>query len=407
VDDIIMPGAFTKTIGERVAAGRVKYIDQHNYNSTRNLWGKILEAREDPLSAVKGQALDVAKEEGATHLLWSKFHVVRVQDAQDALIKIDDGTLDGLSIGYKTTRVEYQSDDEDDDDPLWAWFMGEGTRKLMEVAWWETSSVIWGANIAALTIDGTVKEMRVVAKKLLVKGASVSDAAVKEALEALGPMLQQLRVHPDEFRSAPNAARAVEFVKRFEGVLFKMEAGKFGDSSARDKLSSAFDEFKRRHRDVEKARNMFVAAATAVANGKEVPQDALPPAGVEEEGTNNGGTSESGTDAAPSTTSDASTTTGDNAAGTQDTPPPPAPPEEGTGTDAGAGDAAGEGTGGEGGEGTTDHPEGDDGSSSDGADGGSGSDQPNDAASDADEDEDVLALELASLELMQLELTTT
>lgn len=384
VGDIIVNGAFDKSIKERVKAGRVKWIDQHNYRSTNELWGTVADAREMPVGETQNE---VAKEEGCTDLLWSRFKGSSVQPARDALIKISEGILDGLSIGFKAIRVEYTAEDESDqDDPLWAWLMGRGKRKLLEIAWWETSSVIWGANQAALVVDNSVKELRRVADMVLKQQLPVDRAQLRDTMETLGRLLREADAKQDSFGAVPNGTMLDEMVHRFPQALCKMQTA--GPSEDADKLVMVFDGFKQRYKDIKAAGAAFVSLARSVVEGKEVPddlpaEDAPAPAATD--------TSASGAEAAPAAGAGEPALTGE-------------PAEQGAGAAAASeGDtgepAAASGTTEEHATGTaetTDH------AADSGA--GDGSSQADDPSASAAEDAEILSLQLASLELMELEL---
>lgn len=116
--DMIMPGAFSKTITERgpgSAKPRIKHLWQHNS------WDPIgipIELREDD----KG--------------LYFVSQFGKDQFSQDKLQQHIDGIITELSIGYNTIKSE---DIADQDGKV-------EYRKLTELKLWEYSSVTWGAN---------------------------------------------------------------------------------------------------------------------------------------------------------------------------------------------------------------------------------------------------------------------
>jgi HK97 family phage prohead protease len=112
--DTVLPGAFKKTLRERLKNGSIKLLDQHRTSTTDALIGVIEEAHED--------------EKG----LWFKARFSCTALAQNARIKIKEGILDALSIGYRTIKGE--PDKETDG------------YKIKEVKLYEISLVIWGAN---------------------------------------------------------------------------------------------------------------------------------------------------------------------------------------------------------------------------------------------------------------------
>jgi len=110
--DIMMPGAFTKTLLER--ADRVKVLWQHDP------WtpiGKPIEMREDKAG------------------LYTKSKISQTQAGRDALTLLRDGVVNELSIGYRTIKENRRED---------------GTRELLEVKLYEYSLVTWAANDLAV-----------------------------------------------------------------------------------------------------------------------------------------------------------------------------------------------------------------------------------------------------------------
>lgn len=86
--DVVVPGAFAKTLAARPAA-RIKMLRDHD---PRQLVGQWLDAKEDSRGLfVKGKLLlDVAA-------------------AKEAYLLLKAGALDGLSIGYRTLRDRWDS----------------------------------------------------------------------------------------------------------------------------------------------------------------------------------------------------------------------------------------------------------------------------------------------------------
>ena len=118
--DIVMPGAFKRTLKER---GLPKMLWQHSSREPLGIW---TEARED--------------EKG----LWLEGQLaMKTQRGQDAYELLKMGALDGLSIGFSTKVAEY--DDK------------KHIRKLLDVELFEVSPVTFPANEEAL-----VEEVRAV-----------------------------------------------------------------------------------------------------------------------------------------------------------------------------------------------------------------------------------------------------
>lgn len=122
-DDQIHKGAFTKTINERVPAGRVKFLDSHRWSCGTTL-GTIVEAEE----TAKG--------------LRFRAKLSAAPSVQDTRIKMIEGHIQYTSIGFDPIRAEWEIID-----------VGNGTKKyvrhLREVKLWEISPVPIPANEGA------------------------------------------------------------------------------------------------------------------------------------------------------------------------------------------------------------------------------------------------------------------
>ena len=105
--DIVMPGAYAKSLQKLVAEGRpVRMLWQHDPAQPIGVWDTVHE--DDRGLYVKGRLLeDVAR-------------------AREAAALIAAGAIDGLSIGYRTVRAS-----KDD----------KGRRLLQELELWEVSLV--------------------------------------------------------------------------------------------------------------------------------------------------------------------------------------------------------------------------------------------------------------------------
>lgn len=243
-DDIIRPGAFDKTIKERVPAGKVKWLDQHATDSTNRLWGRIIEAREVPVPS-----RDREKHADATHLIWTKFLATKHDpSAQIALGKINEGILDGLSIGFFALNVEFEVDEEADQemqsDPFWAWLLGLGTRYINELSWWETSSVIWGANAAALVIPGTVKSLTSFAEQIRA-GRDMSERDMRQAMFMLGRVFKSARQAEGDLLHVVSFDELGFAIRELDGAITTMQRKNAGGDN-REKFRMLHDRFKSR-----------------------------------------------------------------------------------------------------------------------------------------------------------------
>jgi HK97 family phage prohead protease len=139
VDDIIHPGAFSKTLQER--GDQIRVLWSHDGSEPI---GKPVEMRED--------------EKG----LYVKAMISDTRRGRDALALLKDGAVDGLSIGYDPIEVDYSAKDED----------GE-IRNLRELRLWEFSIVAFPANEAARVL--AMKEAELKLAKAKEKAISLTD----------------------------------------------------------------------------------------------------------------------------------------------------------------------------------------------------------------------------------------
>ena len=169
-NDMIMPGAFTKTIQERgpeSSKPRIKHLWQHNS------W--------DPIGIPV-----VLKEDDKGLYFETKFG--NDQFSKDKLQQHIDKIITELSIGYNTIKQENVTDGNDN-------FQ---YRKLTEVKLWEYSSVTWGAN--SLT------------EVLSAKGESIEILAnLNNRIESLGKALK-------------NGKYSDETCEQFEAELSKIQS---------------------------------------------------------------------------------------------------------------------------------------------------------------------------------------
>lgn len=106
--DRVVPGAFARTLDERLSQGLIKVMIDHS----RPI-GVPVEMRED--------------ERG----LWTQNKVVPTQQGADFLLAIDLGIYSHMSIGFTTVKSAVASD---------------GSRLIEDVDLYEVSAVLWPAN---------------------------------------------------------------------------------------------------------------------------------------------------------------------------------------------------------------------------------------------------------------------
>ena len=143
--DIIMPGAFSKTLGENGPSakngGRIMHLLQH-----------------DPLMPLGKPT--IIKEDGRGLYFESK--IVQTSYGRDTLKLYEDGVLTEHSIGYKVIKNEPKED----------------ANYLLELRLWEGSTVTWGANSEAL-LTGVKNEDKPVIYERLIKKLEAINHAIK------------------------------------------------------------------------------------------------------------------------------------------------------------------------------------------------------------------------------------
>ena len=113
--DIVMPGAFAKTLKERLKKGMVKLYDSHLVHmGTKTIIGLVEEAKEDDYG------------------LWFRARFSSVQDAQDVRTKVREGILNALSFGYEVVKDQFDE--------------ARKVNLLKELKLYEISVVPWGMN---------------------------------------------------------------------------------------------------------------------------------------------------------------------------------------------------------------------------------------------------------------------
>ncbi len=152
-DDIIMQGAFTKTISER--ANKIKVLDNHNSHSVLNGLGKLLRIQEVGKESLPSELL--AEFPDATGGLFVEIQFI-LEVATDlsaqAFRLIKHGVITEYSIGFEIIKAEFQDVETDG-----------GTRNvriIREIKLWEVSPVIFAMNTATTTIAAKSDEIETI-----------------------------------------------------------------------------------------------------------------------------------------------------------------------------------------------------------------------------------------------------
>lgn len=270
-NDVIQPGAFDKTIKERVASKSIKLLDQHNSRSTADCWGTVVDAKETKVEA-KG-------DNAPSHKIWTKFEVSKSDpNAQIALKKVEEGILDQLSIGFQPVRISYEVDDEGGaykDDPHWAWILGQGVRNIEELAWWETSLVIWAMNPEAQVVQSSLKSLNSMIQRSIENGRDVPEAVVQEVLKTMS-LLQDGGISDADMQNIGTT------VSQLQNVL---ESLKSMGSVVADPMQQIVADFRKEIPEGDKSRFLLWVNESVQASSfdKEVTEDQDPNANVPEE----------------------------------------------------------------------------------------------------------------------------
>lgn len=124
--DMVMPGAFRRTLKERKLSS-IKLLRDHD---TRKVIGKWLSMDEDDRGLkVRG-----------------KLFAGTVQLATETLALMREGALDAMSIGYRTIKAQWDEE--------------QGVRKLLDLDLWEGSIVTFPMNEMA-TVDAVKTDLTI------------------------------------------------------------------------------------------------------------------------------------------------------------------------------------------------------------------------------------------------------
>ena len=194
-DDVVEPGAFTKTIQEM--GQRVKICWMHQWD---NPIGRPVLMEEHGRERLPETLLARAPE--ATGGLFVRGRISPTTQGRDSLMLMRDGVVDELSIGYDIVKSDYSERD------------GKSRlRHLREIRLWEFSPVTWGANHAAVITavkrldlpDDVMEELR-------------AFIALPDGIERLAAMLRKMRAaEPGQIASLTARARVLEIQLQLAG----------------------------------------------------------------------------------------------------------------------------------------------------------------------------------------------
>lgn len=183
--DIVEKGAFLKTVSERMPKGAVKVLWQHM----------------EPLGMPT-----VLEEDDSGLYVEGKISKTRLGD--EAMTLMEDGVVDGMSIGYDVVKDEY--------DEL------HGIRRLKELKLYEVSIVTWGANPEAAVTN--VKHLQ-----------ALNDIFKEEKLRDLGKIKQLLEKLNDTLDGGVFEAKGGNLIINMQ----ELKAGRVLSKKNKDNLKNA------------------------------------------------------------------------------------------------------------------------------------------------------------------------
>jgi HK97 family phage prohead protease len=146
-NDVLHPGAFTKTFSER--GRKVRVLDAHQTDSIMRVLGKPLELRE----MASGELPPDLKERHpeANGAAWAKVQfLMSTPEGKGAFERIKSGALDEWSFGYDALDKDYGESTKDGQKVT--------VRNLRSVKLYELSPVLWGMNPATATLSAKASE---------------------------------------------------------------------------------------------------------------------------------------------------------------------------------------------------------------------------------------------------------
>lgn len=138
--DIVHPGAFTKTIQERL--GRIRILNNHRLDSAKDAIGKPIEIREVGRDELPTELL--MKNPSATGGLYAKMSfMLNDPDSLAVYNRLAAGVLNEFSIGFQVIKADWSKELNPETGKEIT------VRNCREIALWEISPVIFGASETA------------------------------------------------------------------------------------------------------------------------------------------------------------------------------------------------------------------------------------------------------------------
>lgn len=183
--DMVMPGAFRRTLKERKLSS-IKLLRDHD---TRKVIGKWLSMEEDDRGLkVRG-----------------KLFAGTVQLATETLALMREGALDAMSIGYRTVKAQ--------------WDETAGVRQLLDVELWEGSIVTFPMNEMA-TVDAVKGDLTITdIERILREGGAPGAFAKLVAIHGFEGATKRLGSHREGGADAASIAGLIrETTAKMKGM---------------------------------------------------------------------------------------------------------------------------------------------------------------------------------------------
>lgn len=173
--DMVMPGAFRRTLKERKLSS-IKLLRDHD---TRKVIGKWLSMDEDDRGLkVRG-----------------KLFAGTVQLATETLALMREGALDAMSIGYRTIKAQWDEE--------------QGVRKLLDLDLWEGSIVTFPMNEMA-TVDAVKGDLTITdVERILREGGAPGAFAKLVAIHGFEGATKRLGSHREGGASGASLAELI------------------------------------------------------------------------------------------------------------------------------------------------------------------------------------------------------
>lgn len=138
-DDVIWPGAFTKTLNER--GNRIRVLDLHKTDSIMRVLGKPISLREIGAAELPTDVKTKYPDANGALAATTQFNL-KTPEGLGAFERINAGDINEWSFGYDAITPDYGK-----------WSDGKTVRNLREIRLYEYSPVIFGMNEATTTLS--------------------------------------------------------------------------------------------------------------------------------------------------------------------------------------------------------------------------------------------------------------